>query len=376
MKRLNSKGFTLVELLVVIAILAILIGLMLPAIQNVREAARRMQCTNQLRQLGVASHTYHDNQKKLPTSCHKVSSGDGSGQSENKLEPIGYSWIVDILPFMEETALYDQFDVKQGSPNDASSDENVREGISRRLKGVICPSSSHQPPGLMESEDDDKQGITNYVTMGATHAESLELSVETNGKGCNYDTTAMKPDGAIYPGSKTTLEGIKDGTANTIYTCETTDEYRRWAVGADASVVALPTSKSGATKTVTFINKGEGQNFKYAAIQGYEIGKFNDETTIKKDNRLSYLSWKYDDTEYSGSNGYEDVVSKKANGNIAGEPSEASDQVRKGVSSYHNGVIVHGLCDASVVNISSEADPQIYMFMATANAGDPSEKPE
>ncbi len=376
MKRLNSKGFTLVELLVVIAILAILIGLMLPAIQNVREAARRMQCTNQLRQLGVACHTYHDNQKKLPPSCHKVSSGDGSGQAEDKLQPIGYSWIVDILPFMEEAALYDQFDVKQGSPDDADSDDEVREGISRRMKGCICPSSSHQPPGLMDSEDEDKQGITNYVTMGATHAESLKLSVEQGASGCNYDTTATKPDGALYPGSKCTLEGIKDGTANTILTCETTDEYRRWAVGADASVVALPTQGSGASKTVSFINKGEGQNFKYAALTGFEIGKYNDETTIKKDNRLSYLSWKYDDTEYSSSNGYVDVVSDKATGNITKAPSEASEQIRKGVSSYHNGVIVHGLCDASVTNISTETDPQIYMFMTTANAGDPSEKPE
>ncbi|MBQ6615649.1 MAG: DUF1559 domain-containing protein [Thermoguttaceae bacterium] len=376
MTRLNSKGFTLVELLVVIAILAILIGLMLPAIQNVREAARRMQCTNQLRQLGVASHSYHDTQKKLPPSCHKVSSGDGSGQTEDNLQPIGYSWMVDILPFMEETALYDQFDAKQGSPNDADSDEEVREGISRRMKGFICPSSSHQPTGLMDSDDEDKQGITNYVTMGATHAESLKLSVEKGSKGCNYDQSATKPDGALYPGSKTTLESIKDGTANTIYTCETTDEYRRWAVGADASVVALPTSGSGASKTISFINKGEGQNFKYAAITGYEIGKFNDETTIKKENRISYLSWKYDDTEYSSSNGYVDVVSEKATGSITGAPTEASDQVRKGVSSYHNGVIVHGLCDASVMNISSEADPQIYMFMTTANAGDPSEKPE
>lgn len=376
MKRLNSKGFTLVELLVVIAILAILIGLMLPAIQVVREAARRSQCSNQLRQLGVASHTYHDNQKKLPPSCHKVSSGDGSGQAEDKLQPIGYSWMVDILPFMEESALYDQFDAKQGSPDDADSDEEVREGISRRMKGFICPSSSHQPTGVMDSDEENKQGITNYVVLSATHAESLELSVEQNAKGCNYDTTATKPDGAVYPGSKTTLEGIKDGTANTIYTTETTDEYRRWAVGADASVVALPTSKSGASKTISFINKGEGQNFKYAAITGWEIGKFNDETTIKKDNRLSYLSWKYDDTEWSSTNGYVDVVSEKATGNITKTPSEAQDQVRKGVSSYHNGVIVHGLCDASVTNISTETDPQIYMFMTTANAGDPSEKPE
>ena len=380
MKQLKSKGFTLIELLVVIAILAMLIALMLPAIQSVRERARTMQCQNNMTQLVKAAHNYSTALGKLPPACHKVSSGDGSGDSAEKLQPIGYSWLVDLLPYMEQQALAKQFDAKAGSPDDAKGGgdkaEKVREGIGRVLNNFLCPSSSHQPTGLLDDPDaEDKQGITNYVCMSATHAESLKLSVETGSKGCNYDTNATRPDGATYPGSKTTLEGIKDGTSNTIYATESADEFRRWAVGADACVVALPTSGSGASKTVNFINKGEGQNFKFAAIEGFENGKFNEETTIKEDNRLCYANWDYEDTDYS-SDGYIDVVSEKATGNITQAPENViGDQPRKGVSSYHTSLVNHAMCDGAVMPISSEVDPQIYMFMTTANGDDPAIKP-
>lgn len=377
MKQLNSKGFTLIELLVVIAILGMMIALMLPAIQNVRERARTMQCQNRLKQIGTSAHNYHGTQSKLPPSCHKVSSGDGSGQQEDQLQPNGYSWLVDLLPFMEQEALSKQFDVKQGSPNQASDKEKVREGIARPMNDFICPSSSHQPTGLLDSDKEDKQGITNYVAMSATHAESLKLSVEKDAKGCESDQTATRPDGATYPGSKTTLEGIKDGTSNTFYATETTDEFRRWSVGADASVVALPTSGSGAKQTVTFIKKGEGgEKFKFAALTGWEVGKYGEETTIKEENRLCYANWDYEDEEFSDSDGYKDVVSEKASGTITSAPeSEINGQTRKGVSSYHTGIINHVMCDCAVLSVSREVDPQIYMFMTTANSDDPAVKP-
>ncbi|HUP80256.1 MAG TPA: DUF1559 domain-containing protein, partial [Pirellula sp.] len=94
MKRRKS-GFTLVELLVVIAIIGILVGLLLPAVQAAREAARRMQCTNQLKQFGLALHNYADVYKKFPAGSA------GPSYSGNRLNAM-----VGLLPFVEESALY------------------------------------------------------------------------------------------------------------------------------------------------------------------------------------------------------------------------------------------------------------------------------
>src|SRR5690242_9868032 len=95
----HSRGFTLVELLVVIAIIGILVALLLPAIQAAREAARRSQCVNNLKQLGVAQHNYHDVRKKLPMGSWSCCWG---------------TWQMSILPFIEEQQLADMY---QWSPN-------------------------------------------------------------------------------------------------------------------------------------------------------------------------------------------------------------------------------------------------------------------
>src|SRR5262245_37386279 len=94
----RALGFTLVELLVVIAIIGVLVALLLPAVQAAREAARRMQCTNNLRQLGLALHNYHDVNQWFPLNYRPVAAGP-------------YSWMQAILPYIEQQNLYSQLTI-------------------------------------------------------------------------------------------------------------------------------------------------------------------------------------------------------------------------------------------------------------------------
>ena len=110
---MKRRGFTLIELLVVIAIIAILIALLLPAVQQAREAARRTQCKNNLKQIGLAMHNYHDTFLKFPSG--------GSGNSQYW----GHSQWVSILPFADQAPLYNQWNFNQPSEGDIGSNASL-----------------------------------------------------------------------------------------------------------------------------------------------------------------------------------------------------------------------------------------------------------
>ena len=132
----SRRGFTLVELLVVIAIIGILVSLLLPAVQSAREAARRTQCSNNLKQIGVALHNYHDTHMSFPPGGLHHS---GTGQSGSSTS-WRCSWLLLLLPMLEQQALYNEYDfnirARDGGPNVAV--------VGTYINTLICPSAGRR----------------------------------------------------------------------------------------------------------------------------------------------------------------------------------------------------------------------------------------
>ncbi|MHC2067082.1 DUF1559 family PulG-like putative transporter [Bremerella sp. T1] len=160
----KRPGFTLVELLVVIAIIGVLIALLLPAVQQAREAARRMQCTNNLKQLGLAFHNYHDTYNTLPAMNYRP--GDPNISIYQ-----GYSALVRILPFIEQGNLYDQLQVSSNNfyvSWAAGSNNAVRE---TRIDAFRCPSDKDYPTNPAASWEDGA-GCNYAVSYGSSNSWS------------------------------------------------------------------------------------------------------------------------------------------------------------------------------------------------------------
>lgn len=139
----RKRAFTLVELLVVIAIIGVLVALLLPAVQAAREAARRMQCTNNLKQMALAAHNYSDSYKTFPISS-AWNRGGATGDSANK----AWSDKVMMLPFLEQTSNYDQtnFALRPYDPHGWNGNDNVATQ-SIRLPVFLCPSNPNEQAG-------------------------------------------------------------------------------------------------------------------------------------------------------------------------------------------------------------------------------------
>jgi prepilin-type N-terminal cleavage/methylation domain-containing protein len=244
-----KRAFTLIELLVVIAIIAILIALLLPAVQQAREAARRTQCRNNLHQIGLALHNYHDTHSVFPP----LSIGRyGGGSADNSCWPSGvfgqrWSWVSMILPFLDEASIYNAINFDLNS-RDATANLTV---CNQTLAQVMCPSLSQweHPSGSVAYLN---LTTTDYkACVGAHNYCSREWGSCTRFSSA-YCTRAL--EGFFLNGYSHRMRDFRDGASQTLAVGEQSHvaaEAAHDAAGAPDSNLRAGWTESGTVLATT-----------------------------------------------------------------------------------------------------------------------------
>jgi len=216
----RRTGFTLVELLVVITIIGILIALLLPAVQSARESARRMQCSNNLKQIGLAVHLFHKTEDNMPYSRHDTRE----------------TWAVIILPYLEQQAVFEMWDF---SKQYYDQSEEMRSVI---IGTYFCPTRRRPGnPPTQSLEGDVEQGTSgphvpgplgDYVCCIGTPSSRIDYY-----PGMNIPEGAKPGDGAFrYKGKPLTFADMRDGLSNTLFVGEKHIQNYRFGKSGDSSI--------------------------------------------------------------------------------------------------------------------------------------------
>ena len=249
----QRKGFTLVELLVVIAIIGMLVGLLLPAVQQAREAARRMQCNNNLKQIGLACMNHESGNQTFPsggwnsTYVGDPNKGFGKGQPG--------SWIYSLLPFMEQNALYQ---LGAGNTSTSTPKLDTDEVLSTPLNPFICPSRRTPKVYTLGTKSYSNSNFSANEGAKADYAAcygSTQFTVQNTGAygKKNKDirnTASTQPTGVIFDCSATKMGELSDGTSNTYLAGEKfvyADKYEDTYNGDTHVMYSGPQADTGGT---------------------------------------------------------------------------------------------------------------------------------
>ncbi|PQO46340.1 DUF1559 domain-containing protein [Blastopirellula marina] len=217
----QRRGFTLVELLVVIAIIGVLVALLLPAVQQAREAARRMQCQNNLKQIGLALHNYHGTYNSYPSGNYGMVNSAGDNYNGH-----GWTWHASVLPFVEQGTLQEALTGPDGFGNESGSENSGRSTILRDtvLNMFWCPSQEDVRNGAQKNGYQPSNYNGNMGTRIGNGNDNCKCTgVSTLQEMRTKDWGCMNGNGIFYVDSKTKFRDVKDGLSNTIAVSEVPD---------------------------------------------------------------------------------------------------------------------------------------------------------
>ncbi len=235
---LPRRAFTLIELLVVIAIIAILIALLLPAVQQAREAARRSSCKNNIKQLGLGLHNYHETHRMFPMSYKHIADGYDNTQR-------GLTWIAFLLPFIDQANVYNK--INHGLPLSDPANSEVSRTV---LTVLLCPSDPGVDSGLLtgRSNLNDTRAVTSYKAVAGnnwgwgpfTHSDPRGRNPGST-NGLDFGNGYMCRNGdATGKVNTTKVRDVTDGLSSTFFVGESlprecTHNWWYWFNGTTAT---------------------------------------------------------------------------------------------------------------------------------------------
>ncbi|MBA4031888.1 MAG: prepilin-type cleavage/methylation domain-containing protein [Planctomyces sp.] len=217
----RRQGFTLIELLVVIAIIAVLIALLLPAVQQAREAARRTQCKNSLKQIGLALHNYHDVHQTMPSGSIVLLNAAGTAYNGH-----GWTWHASILPYLDQAPMYNE---AQGPSSGGMGDELGGVGSAKQdlvgkapLAVFWCPSQPDVTLGVQKNGYAPSNYNGNMGTLIGNSGDDC-LSGGVTFAQMSQTGGCMGADGIFFISSSVRFRDVTDGLSNTIFVSEVID---------------------------------------------------------------------------------------------------------------------------------------------------------
>jgi prepilin-type N-terminal cleavage/methylation domain-containing protein/prepilin-type processing-associated H-X9-DG protein len=314
---LRRAAFTLIELLVVIAIIAILIALLVPAVQKVRAAAARIQCVNNMKQLALALHGYHDANKVLPMGQSAALTGANNGNNKHE------GWLLYILPYIEQVPMYNTWQANRATIPTWEIPQRVFNLTGLQIDVYGCPSD----PLRLQMAPTDVGGGGDGEGPSASYVGNAGSTVFGPAKG------GTNLNGVLYPQSTIKLLAITDGTSNTLLVSE---------------IILGP--MAGATDP---FSSGDRRGRIWNAYSGEQLfSTFNlPNSTVP-------------DVAYGCNQNFPPAPCKAVGTNNSGPDYNMSAR------SYHSGGVNAAMCDGSVLFVSANVSLNVWQAAGSRNGGE------